>query len=71
MMAGVHAGHRLVIAGSSRLSVNSGKLVNHNSNMRYLHVGRRFTHWKKVNGCQQSTDRGYAIAGCRAPLLQG
>ena len=71
-MAGVHVGHRLVFAGSSSFSAGSGTLVNLKSNLRFLHVGRRFTNWKKATGSQQiKGDGGFAVAGCTVPILQG
>ena len=66
----MHAGHRLVIAGSSSLSAGSVNFVKMKNNLRYIHVGRRFTNWEKVTETQKVYGR-FSLAGCTVPILQG
>ena len=69
-MAGVHAGHRLVITGSSSLSAGCGKLVKMKNNLRFLHIGRKSINWRKAT-TQRLTDRGMLLARCTTPALHG
>ena len=66
----MHAGHRLVIAGSSSLSAGSGNFVKMKNNLRYLHVGRRFTNWKKATGGHK-IDTRTSLQSHTSPIFHG
>jgi len=68
MMAGMHAGHRLVIAGPSTLSAGYGKL-SALKNVRFSNVGRQINNCKKLTS-NQLTKEYHGSSGCRDPKFQ-
>ena len=68
MMAGMHAGHRLVIAGPSPLSAGYGKL-SALKNVRYLNVRRQINNCKKLTS-NQHTKEYHVSSGFTAPKFQ-
>ena len=68
MMAGMHAGHRLVIAGPSPLSAGYGKL-SVLKNVRFSNVGRQINNCKKLTS-NQLTKEYHGSSGYTAPKFQ-
>lgn len=67
-MAGMHAGHRLVIAGPSTLSAGYGKL-SALKNVRFSNVGRQINNCKTLTS-NQLTKEYHGSSGCIAPKFQ-